>query len=157
MSIQNVVLKLISSPIYKLISVKILKYSRELIYSWSSSSSSSSISISLSDSHNPSEHIEMDSRDSLEPLLADLKDISLQKANLKDGLRSFYLILCKLEDSFMVGRVARSLSVGRRCLRVRWDNFQTNLWRCATLDSRLYLSNWLVTTSKQLAKLPAEI
>ena len=66
----------------------------------------------------------------------------------------FYLISCRFEeDSLIVGRVALNLSVGLRCLKVRVDSFQTSLWRCATVVSLLYLSNWFTTIPRQLTKL----
>ena len=79
---------------------------------------------------------------------------SINKLNMtKQLIRPSYLILCKLDDSLIVGNVARSLSVGRRWRRVRLDNFQTRRWRWATVHSPLYLSNWPITTPKQLMKL----
>jgi len=50
------------------------------------------------------------------------------------------------DSSQIFGKVGRSRSVGLRCLKVRFDNFQTNLWRCGTWPSPLYLSR-IATTS----------
>ena len=61
---------------------------------------------------------------------------------------------CKFEDdSLMVGKVARNLSVGLKCLKVLVDSFQTSLCRWATVHSLLYLSNWLTTIPRQSTKL----
>ena len=78
----------------------------------------------------------------LKPLL-----IKFAKPNLsqKKYIINFHLWKVKLilylsaDSSEILGRVALSLSVGRRCFRVLLDSFQTRRWRWGTPLSPLYL------------------
>ena len=84
--------------------------------------------------------------------------MGLKSVQKNDFLKKFpfstYLISWRLEDSLIVGRVALNLSVGLKWRKVRFESFQTNLCRWATVHSLLYLSNWLTTMPRQLTKLP---
>merc|ERR1712088_130512 len=92
-------------------------------------SSSSSIISSLESSESSREN---DIIDSSEHSLFDLILCTLAAL-----MQAAPLILVPCALSLMVGSVGLSLSVGRRCLSVLLESFQTSLWRCATVPSPL--------------------